>query len=507
MHRARNTNVVRVAMFAAPVFFGACASSSNGRQATAASISALRPPIVVATDDSVIARLVNDGLRHSHVSADAEYLVDVIGPRLTGSAGMQRASDWARRKFLEYHVDRAELEPWKFGVGWTRGPMTLRMLEPQYREMIGASWGWSPGTRGPVAGNVVLMDARTSDEFEHRYAGKLRGTWVLVGAAMAVINPSDSSAAALAARDSTARANAPRTADEREFALYRYGYVAAEGIAGIIHDGGKQYNLLSMSGSPGFISPVPQIVIGHDDYAQLERLARRGEPTRIEADISNTFTRDTLVAQNTVAELRGSEKPGEVVLLGAHLDSWDLSTGGTDNGAGAIAVLEAARILAASGARPKRTIRFVLFSGEEEGLYGSQAYAAAHARDLDSVQAMLVLDNGTGRITALPLQGRDELRDMWQAMMRPLVAVPEIGPIVVRSGIKTGTDHLSFAPYGVPAFNYDQLSRGYDFTHHSQIDDEDHVVASDIAQAATVMAVNAWQLAQMDQLLARGPKR
>jgi carboxypeptidase Q len=351
------------------------------------------------------------------------------------------------------------------------------------------------------------MDARTSDEFEHRFAGKLRGAWVLVGAASAVLNPADSSPAAITARDSIVRANAPKTQDEREFALYRYGYVAAEHIAGILHDGGKPYNLLSMSGSPGFVSPVPQIVVGHDDYAQLERLARRGTPARIEADISNSFTRDTLVAHNTVAELRGSEKPGEVVILGAHLDSWDLATGGTDNGAGAIAVLEAARILAGSGARPKRTIRFVLFSGEEEGLYGSQAYASAHAKELDSVQALLVLDNGTGRITALPLQGRDELRGMWESMMQPLDAVAEIGPIAVRSGIKTGTDHLSFTPFGVPAFNYDQLSRGYDFTHHSQIDDEDHVIPSDIAQAATVMAVNAWQLANMDALLPRGRKQ
>ncbi|HWH50993.1 MAG TPA: M20/M25/M40 family metallo-hydrolase [Gemmatimonadaceae bacterium] len=501
---AARVRIATLAVALATSVFGACAPHTA--HAVAAPV-AVQPPIAVPTNDSIVARLVNEGLRHSHVAADIEYLLDVIGPRLTGSAGMDSASAWAQRKFLEYHLDRAELEPWKFGVGWTRGPITVRMLEPQGREMIGASWGWSPGTRGAVAGKVVLMDARTSDEFEHRFAGKLRGAWVLVGAASAVLNPADSSPAAIAARDSVARANAPTTQDEREFALYRYGYVAAEHIAGILHDGGKPYNLLSMSGSPGFVSPVPQIVIGHDDYAQLERLARRGTPARIEADISNSFTRDTLVAHNTVAELRGSEKPGELVILGAHLDSWDLATGGTDNGAGAIAVLEAARILAASGARPKRTIRFVLFSGEEEGLYGSQAYAAAHAKELDSVQALLVLDNGTGRITALPLQGRDELRGMWESMMQPLDAVPEIGAIAVRSGIKTGTDHLSFTPFGVPAFNYDQLSRGYDFTHHSQIDDEDHVIPADIAQAATVMAVNAWQLANMDALLPRGRKQ
>jgi Iap family predicted aminopeptidase len=258
-----------------------------------------------------------------------------------------------------------------------------------------------------------------------------------------------------------------------------------------------------MSGSPAYVSPIPQIVIGNDNYAQLERLARRSEHARLEVDISNSFTRDTLEQWNTVAEIRGSEKPDEVVLLGAHLDSWDLATGGTDNGTGAIAVLEAARILKAAGVRPKRTIRFALFSGEEEGLFGSQEYAIRHEKELDKFQAVVVLDNGTGRITAMALQGREELRDMWKAMLQP---VASLGPLMVRSGNKTGTDHLAFSPYGVPAFNYDQLTRGYDHTHHSQVDDYNHTVPSDIAQAATIMAVNAWQLADLGQLLPRGPK-
>jgi Zn-dependent M28 family amino/carboxypeptidase len=228
-------------------------------------------------------------------------------------------------------------------------------------------------------------------------------------------------------------------------------------------------------------------------------------PVRIEADIHNGFTRETLKAYNTVAEIRGSERPGEVVLLGAHLDSWDLATGATDNGAGAIAVLEAARILRAAGVRPKRTIRFVLFSGEEEGLFGSQEYVSSHEKQMDSIQAVLVLDNGTGRITGMTLQGREELRAMWQAMLAPVASLGAPG-LAVSSGNKTGTDHLSFLPRGVPAFNYDQATRGYNWTHHSQVDDYDNSVPSDIAQAATIMAVNAWQLADLDQLLPRGPR-
>jgi carboxypeptidase Q len=481
------------------------ATTAQSQTATAPAPAVTQRAVGVPSNDDLVARMIQEGTQRSHVDADLQYLVDVIGPRLTGSPEMRRANDWTRQKFVEYGVDRAELEPWSFGIGWTRGPMTLRMLAPQHRELLGVSWAWSPGTKGPVAGDVVFMDARTQSDYDRRFAGKLRGAWVMLGPAYSVVNAAAPplTSADSARHDTLARALAPHTRDEVEFFNSRVPLLAREGAAGAIHDGGKQFGLFTMAGSPAYVSPIPQIVIGNDNYAQLERLARRGEHTRIEVDISNTFTRDTLEAWNTVAEIRGSEKPNEVVLLGAHLDSWDLATGSTDNAAGAIAVLEAARILTASGVHPKRTIRFALFSGEEEGLFGSQEYAMRHERELDNFQTVLVLDNGTGRITAMAVQGREELRDMWKAMLQP---VASLGQLIVRSGIKTGTDHLAFAPYGVPVFNYDQLTRGYDHTHHSQVDDYSHSVPSDIAQAATIMAVNAWQFADLDQLLPRGPR-
>ena len=475
------------------------AAAGNGAHAVA------QRAVGVPANDELVTRVIQEGTQHSHVDADLQYLLDVIGPRLTGSPEMRRANDWTRQKFLEYGADRADLEPWSFGIGWTRGPMTLRMLAPQHRELLGVSWAWSPGTKGPVAGDVVFMDARTQSDFNRRFAGKLRGAWVMLGPAFPVVNAAAPplTHADSARLDTLVRALGPHTNEEVEFFNSRVALLAREGAAGAIHDGGKQFGLLTMSGSPAYVSPIPQIVIGNDNYAQLERLARRGEHARLEVDITNTFTRDTLEQWNTVAEIRGSEKPDEVVLLGAHLDSWDLATGGTDNGTGAIAVLEAARILKAAGVHPKRTIRFALFSGEEEGLFGSQEYAIRHEKELDKFQAVIVLDNGTGRITAMAVQGREELRDMWKAMLQP---VASLGPLMIRSGIKTGTDHLAFSPYGVPVFNYDQLTRGYDHTHHSQVDDYSHAVPSDVAQAATIMAVNAWQLADLDQLLPRGPK-
>jgi hypothetical protein len=478
----------------------ALAASTAGAQQPVAQWSAGVP-----SNPEIVSRIIDEGMKRSHTDADLQYLLDVIGPRLTGSPEMRRANEWTQQKFREYGMDRTALEAWTFGVGWTRGPMTLRMLAPQRREIQGVSWAWSPGTNGPLAGDVVFMDARTVAEFNRRFVGKLKGKWVMMGLAYPTENAANPPVTkADSMRLDSARAELrPRDAEEIHFFNNRTGYVARELPAGLIRDGGKQFGLFTMSGSPAAISFLPQIVVGNDVYQQWQRLARRGETVRIEADIKNTFTRDTLQQWNTIGEIRGSEHPDEVVLLGAHLDSWDLSTGGTDNGTGSIAVLEAARILKAAGVQPKRTIRFVLFSGEEEGLFGSQAYAAAHAKEADKVQAVIVLDNGTGKITGMALQGRDELRDMWKDMLTPLSGIDSL---YVRSGNKTGTDHLSFIQDGIPSFNYDQLTRGYNWTHHSQVDDYSHVVPSDVAQAATIMAVNAWQLADMPRLLPRGKK-
>ncbi len=260
---------------------------------------------------------------------------------------------------------------------------------------------------------------------------------------------------------------------------------------------------MTMSGSPNRISPLPNIVISHEDYAQLERLIGSGVTPRLEGRVENTFGRNPVQQWNTIGELRGTERPGEVVILGAHLDSWDLGTGTTDNGAGSAVVVETARVITASGLKPKRTIRFILFTGEEQGLMGSRAYAAAHAAEADSIQAVLVLDNGTGKIVGQALQGRADLEDTWRALLAP---VASLGADRIRQAVKSGTDHLPFVSYGVPAFNFDQLPRGYNHTHHSESDTFDKAVPEDLKQAAAVMAVTALELANLPELLSRGPK-
>ena len=462
--------------------------------------------IAVPADSGTIAFLMAEGAQRSHVRDDLRYLTDVIGPRLTGSAGARRANDWIARKLRDYGADSVRLEPWPFGIGWTRGPISMRLVQPHERWLQAVSWAWAPGTNGPVAGDVVFMDATTRADFDRRFAGKLNGAWVMLGPPYPRTNPDAPDRVDSLRVDSLRKLlRRQRTPEERSFLSERADVLASNAIAGQIIDGGKEFALLTMSGSPADVAPFPMVVVANETFSEFQRDLANGDRVRVEVNASNRFGTDTLTQWNTVGEIRGSEHPDEVVLVGAHLDSWDLGTGATDNGTGSIAVLEAARILGAlkaTGVRPRRTIRFAFFTGEEEGLFGSQYYVMTHRDEMPRFQGVLVLDNGSGRITGVGLQGWDELNALWTDMMRPLAA---LGPLGVRSEHKTGTDHLSFLPAGVPAFNYDQLPRGYDHTHHSQVDVFDHTVPNDITQAATVMAVNAWQLANLDRLLPRHP--
>jgi Iap family predicted aminopeptidase len=319
------------------------------------------------------------------------------------------------------------------------------------------------------------------------------------------MTPSDSTSQAevlrlrgLAMKDTSAAAVFAR----RQFAIDLPYVLKSAGALGTIVDGSKEHALMTMSGSPNRVSPLPNLVVAHEDYAMLERQIKAGAAPRLEARVENVIGRAPVQQWNTVAEIAG-QRPGQVVILGAHLDSWDLGQGVTDNGTGSMVVLEAARAIARSGLQPKRTIRFILFSGEEEGLLGSRAYAAAHAAEADSIQAVLVLDNGTGAIKGQALQGRTDLEGLWRDLLAP---VAKLGADSVRDAAKTGTDHLSFLPYGVPAFNFDQIPRGYSHTHHSQSDTYDKAVAGDLMQAAAVMAVTAFELANLPELLPRGPR-
>jgi carboxypeptidase Q len=456
--------------------------------------------------------LISQAMDHSELMSNLEHLTDVIGPRLSGSSAMRKANDWTVERFQAYGLEAA-LEPYRFGISWQRGPATMRILAPFERAITAHSWAWTAGTGGkPVPGRVVLTDLTTPDSLA-AYRGKVKGAWVLPRASFPLWNPDGPpmTPADSARLQERMRLRQQVTADtspaavwaRRQFALDLPYALKAAGAVGTLVDGSKEHALMTMSGSPDRVSPLPNLVISHEDYTLLERLVRSGVTPQIEATVRNTFGREAVQQWNTVAEIKGTDRPGQVVILGAHLDSWDLGTGATDNGTGAMAVLEAARVIAQSGVKSKRTIRFILFSGEEEGLLGSRAYAATHAAEADSIQAVLVLDNGTGAITGQALQGREDLEHLWAELLAPVAA---LGADSIRSASKSGTDHLSFLPYGVPGFNFDQIVRGYNHTHHSESDTFDKAVEGDLKQAAAVMAVTAVELANLPELLPRGRK-
>ncbi|HEY8833244.1 MAG TPA: M20/M25/M40 family metallo-hydrolase [Gemmatimonadaceae bacterium] len=465
----------------------------------------------IGVDTTGTGAIVAQARDHSEVMKNLQYLSDIIGPRLTGSAAMRRANDWTAERFKSYGLSTA-LEPWNFGVTWTRGPVYARLLAPFERAVTAQSWAWTGGTDGrPLAGPVVLVNV-SSPESVAVYRDHMKGVWLLTGQPANIFNPDGppmtaADSAALRARQNAFRVpqdtSAAAVARRRQFQTDLPYLLKQAGALGRLTDGSKEQGLMTMSGSPYSVSPLPNLVIAHEDFAMLARLIQSGVAPRFEAAVSNTLGTQPVQQYNTVAEIRGTEKPGEVVILGAHLDSWDLGTGTTDNGTGSMVVLEAARAIAQSGLKPKRTIRFILFSGEEEGLLGSAAYAEKHAATADSVQAVLVLDNGTGMITGQALQGRNQDEQLWKDLLAP---VATLGAKNVRQGNKGGTDHLSFIPYGVPGWNFDQESRGYNHTHHSQVDTFDHAVGSDLIQASAVMAATAFELANLPTLLPRGAK-
>jgi carboxypeptidase Q len=465
-----------------------------------------------AVDTTGAGALIAQAMNRSQVMQNLQHLSDVIGPRLSGSPAMRRANEWTAQRFKAYGLT-AQLEPYQFGVTWERGPATLRLTAPFTRAMTAHSWAWTEGSGGKtLSGPVVLTDLSTPESLVI-YRDKVKGAWVLPRAPFPSWNPDGPAMTAADSADLQARiklrqsisadTSAAAVAARRQFQVDLPYILKSAGALGTLLDGAKDHGLMTMSGSPTRVAPLPSLVISHEDYGLLARLIGAGVTPRIEGQVQNRIGKSPVPQWNTVAEIKGSERPGQVVILGAHLDSWDLGTGTTDNGTGSMVVLEAARVLVQSGLKPKRTIRFILFSGEEQGLLGSRAYAETHAREADRVQAVLVLDNGTGAITGQALQERKDLEGLWKELLAPVAALDADS---VREASKMGTDHLSFLPYGVPGFNFDQISRGYNHTHHSQSDTYDKAVPGDLKQAAAVMAVTAFELANLPELLPRGPK-
>ncbi|MBI3940671.1 MAG: M20/M25/M40 family metallo-hydrolase [Acidobacteria bacterium] len=523
-----------------------------------------------ALDLATIWKIKDEGLNRSQVMDTLGTLTDVHGPRLTGSPNFKAAQLWAKGKLEEWGLVNVHLESYgPFGKGWSLEHLSAEMLQPAYSSLIAFPKSWTPGTAGSVTADAILAVIRSEDDLS-RYRGKLKGMFVLTQRArevrLATTAParrySDEDLKQLAqAPEPGARRNFPRgEAPSPQFQRKLNEFYLAEGVAALLEPsgGGGGGTLFVTSGArrsadapPG----PPQLVVAVEHYNRMVRILERGIAVQLRVDIQTRMLEEDVNAYNLVGDIPGTDREGEVVMLGAHFDSHHSGTGATDNAAGSAVVMEAVRILKAIGARPRRTIRVALWSGEEQGLLGSRAYVADHFAsrpepvssqasesqvqasesqgqasesqgqapgrqdrpetgnqipgpltlkpEYSKLSVYFNLDNGGGKIRGIYLQGNEEARPIYTAWLEPF---RDMGMTTVSIRSTSGTDHVSFDRVGLPGFQFIQDPLDYSTrTHHSNMDVYDHVLRGDVMQASVIMASFVWQAALRDQKLPRKP--
>lgn len=490
-------------------------------------------PDIPMGDPAMVEKIIDEGLHRNRVMEHLRYLTQEIGPRLTGSSNAQRANEWARDQFMAFGVDRAWIDQWgTVATRFDRGPSHARVVIERpvgragedrtelqsLREMEFTTLSWTAGTDGPVRGHVVRMP-RNEEEYE-RIKPQLKGAWVLMQP------PPPVGQRGVRQRLTTylqQRIDARRRVEEgTEPASLPIGQrIIFDGIAGFIST--TRDERVWTGGATGWrertvedIPPDVHITVRLSDYDFINSRLADGEQFLVEVDLQHTLTPGPIPVYNTIAEIRGTEKPDEVVFVSAHLDSWDGpgSQGCTDNGTGSAVTIEAARILTAVGAKPKRTIRFILWTGEEQGLLGSRAYVRANQSEHDKWSAMFNDDGGTNTQGGLP--AAEVMVPMLAAATAPVnyvfysqtdqrwlnVNVRNTGPRIRATG---SSDHASFIEVGVPGFFWDEVGRAdYGYGWHTQHDKFELAIPEYLMQSATCSAVTAYRLANAPTLLPRG---
>jgi carboxypeptidase Q len=467
-------------------------------------------------DRAMVAKIRDEGLNRSHVWGMVDTLATVIGPRLTASPAFMRAATWARDHLSAWGLGDVHLEAWPFGRGWEMDKFTLEMTAPRYAPMIGYPDAWSPSTNGDVVGTPLFIAGLSYDSLV-KMRDKLKGAIVMTQPLMTTfiredrINPTAPDAPPSVAPGVTVRAGRGG----------RGGQSEAQRIAVLLHDAGVGAVLKPSRGEHGTIFlqtrdagaiGVPTVVVAGEHYNNLIRLLEDHIPVKVRVNVQGRyFTRDTS-GYNIIAELPGSDPAlrDQVVMIGAHLDSWHAATGATDNADGAATVLEAMRILQAVGAKPRRTIRVALWGGEEEGLFGSKAWVAQHlAGDAnkaarEKMSMYLNIDPGYGLIYGFYMEGNDAAKAIFDAWLEPFKDLGARKNVIAGIG---NTDHLSFIAQGVPGFNPVQEYAGYDVRiHHTNMDTMERMKPDDVKEAAIVFATFAYNAAMRDAPIPRTAK-
>lgn len=524
-----------------------------------------------AADDSnleVVNRIKTEAFDNSKVMDHLAFLTDRYGPRLTASPEFQQAADWAMSQLKEYGLANVHAEKWgPFGRSWSLQSYTLEMLTPRYSHLVGAPLAWSAPTQGAItadalfapvipAGNRFDLKAvkEALEKYEAEWKGKLRGKIVLISEAnepKPATRPlfrryTDAELAEIAQAPEPMHKLAITSIDEMkvpraEEDAYKYfaslpaalvdqfyeartgllteqaKFFRDEGVLAVIradaraHDGLLFAEAAGSHKSKDSLAP-PTFVVTEEQYSRMVRLLEKKQAVSVHLNLEAKASDQDVDGLNLVGEIPGQKRPDEIVMIGAHFDSWHTGTGATDNAAGSAVMIEVMRILQALNLKMDRTVRIGLWSGEEQGLYGSKAYVKAHFADPKTMQpkpeyakfdAYLNLDNGSGKIRGIYLERNDAARPLFEALLRPF---HDLGATTVTLKHTGGTDHLSFDEVGLPGFQFIQDPLDYGtVTHHSDMDTYTHLVPEDLMQASAIIATLAYDLANRDQFVPRKP--
>jgi hypothetical protein len=521
-------------------------------------------PATETLDLNMYERIRDEGLNHSHVMEFATALMDGIGPRLTGSPNLAKANAWTRDTLTKIGLDNAHLEDWgEFGLGWQQLNTWARMVTPDTAVLIVQATPWSPATSGPVTGDVVFVNIQSEKDFD-QYKGKLEGKVVLFGAMRAVPNVDKPLFERYTDKDledmtefpvSDSAGLSPEMQARMRERMERFRLIdkiaqffADEKVAAVIepsrdgkNGGGSGGTFFDDNGATLGRTPyladkrvkIPVVVAAIESYGRLYRLTEAHAPASVEINVDTKFTGEHEHGFDTIAEIPGTDPrlKDQVVMVGGHLDSWIAGTGATDNGAGTIVAMEAMRILKALDVKPRRTIRIALWTGEEEGLFGSRGYVKQHfgsaalstapdqaqlpefmrraAGPLEIkpeqklISAYFNVDNGTGKIRGVYTQGNAAIAPIFAQWIAPL---KDLGVTTITNRNTGGTDHLSFDAVGIPGFQFIQDMLDYESrTHHSNQDVVERLQPADLKQIAIVEAIFLYNAAQRDQMLPRKP--
>jgi len=497
-------------------------------------------------DLETMSRIRYEGFHDSKVMEFASGLMDSIGERLTGSPNMKRANEWTRDQFTAMGLSNVHLEAWgPFGRGWANQYVNVRMTSPDIAPLIVYAKAWTPGTSGVVSGKCVRVMIEDKNDFD-KYRGKLAGMIVMLGpdvdlkpiAEAPFKRYGDDDMAKIGEYQIPGERFQARVAEymrRRQFMKDLNQFFADEKVLAVIDHGressggGTVFVQSGGSYKTGETTTVPQLTMAAEHWSRIARLLQQKKDVTLELNVVNNFYDDDPMQYDTLAEIPGADKKDEVVMLGAHLDSWHAGTGATDNGAGSVVMMEAMRILKTIGIKPRRTIRIGLWSGEEEGLLGSQYYVEQHfgsrprmttpdMKDMPTllrreagevtpkpeqakVSVYFNVDNGTGKIRGVYLEENEAVAPIFDAWMKPF---KDLGMTTLTQRKTFGTDHQSFDAVGIPGFQFIQDPIEYDArTHHSNMDVYDRLQPDDLKQMAVIVAGFVYDAAMRDQMIPR----